>query len=65
MDKRLPKLSRRSTVVILGALFATHLAAQWLKYPTPGVPRKADGKVDMSAPRLGWWTASPIFPASR
>jgi hypothetical protein len=25
-------------------------AAQWLKYPTPGVPRKADRKVDLSAP---------------
>ena len=45
MDKR------RSTIVILGALFAsTNLVAQWLKYPTPGVPRKADGKVDMAAP---------------
>jgi hypothetical protein len=26
------------------------LAAQWLKNPTPGVPRKADGKVNMTAP---------------
>jgi hypothetical protein len=25
-------------------------AAQWLKYPTAGVPRKADQKVDLSAP---------------
>jgi hypothetical protein len=34
--------------VILATPFAsTHLAAQWLKVPTPGVPRKADGKVDM------------------
>ncbi len=57
--------------VILGtALAPTHLAAQWVKYPTPGVPRKADGKVDMSAPspRLAdgkpdfsgiWTTAEP------
>jgi hypothetical protein len=38
-------------LLILGApLASTHLAAQWVKYPTPGVPRKADGKVDMSAP---------------
>src|ERR1700729_2414272 len=36
--------------VILATLFASsHLAAQWVQYPTPGVPRKADGKVDMSA----------------
>jgi len=25
-------------------------SAQWLEYPTPGVPRTADGKPDMSAP---------------
>ena len=24
--------------------------AQWLKYPTPGIPRLANGKVDLSAP---------------
>jgi hypothetical protein len=49
------------------------LAAQWIKYPTPGVPRKADGKVDMSAPapRMAdgkpdfsgvWMTAEPNRP---
>ena len=32
------------------AILGTPLAAQWIKYPTAGVPRKADGKVDMSAP---------------
>ena len=26
------------------------LSAQWLKYPTPGVPRTADGKPNLSAP---------------
>jgi len=25
-------------------------SAQWLNYPTPGVPRTADGKPDLSAP---------------
>ena len=37
--------------VVLGTAFATDsLTAQWLNHPTPGVPRKADGKVDMTAP---------------
>ena len=57
--------------VILGTPVASiHLAAQWLKYPTAGVPRKADGSVDMtaSAPRMAdgkpdfsgiWTTAEP------
>src|SRR5437016_14566109 len=26
------------------------LAAQWLHYPTPGIPRTADGKPNLSAP---------------
>jgi hypothetical protein len=38
-------------VVILGTPFApTDLSAQWVKYPTAGVPRKADGTVNMTAP---------------
>ena len=36
--------------VVLGMSFASEAAAQWLNTPTPGVPRKADGKVDMTAP---------------
>ena len=37
-------------VFILATSFASDAPAQWLNHPTPGVPRKADGKVDMSAP---------------
>ena len=59
--------------VILGAsLLSTHLAAQWISYPTAGVPRKPDGKVDMSAaaPRMadgkpdfsGIWTSDEVDP---
>src|SRR6266700_7830481 len=51
--------------VILGTPFAsTHLAAQWLKYPTAGVPRKADGKVDMSAPSPWRADGKPEFSGS-
>jgi len=61
-------------LVILGTpLASTRLAAQWVKYPTAGVPRKADGKVDMSAaaPRMAdgkpdfsgvWMTGEPNMP---
>lgn len=36
--------------VMLGALVAFPLAAQWLNYPTPGLPRTRDGKPNLSAP---------------
>jgi hypothetical protein len=39
-----------TTFVLLSAFVATQLAAQWIVYPTPGVPRAADGKPDMAAP---------------
>jgi hypothetical protein len=55
-------------LVVLG----TPLAAQWVRYPTAGAPRKADGNVDMAAaaPRLadgkpdfsGIWTSDEVDP---
>src|ERR1700730_3149658 len=53
---------------------STSLAAQWPPYPTPGVPRTADGKPNLAAPTprtadgkpdlSGIWepTASPVGP---
>ena len=40
------------TRLVLAAMVAmsASLSAQWLKYPTPGVPRTADGKPNLSAP---------------
>ena len=32
------------------ALFSWQLPAQWLNHPTPGIPRTADGKPNLSAP---------------
>ena len=36
-------------VIILFAVTTT-VAAQWLKYPTPGIPRTANGKPNLTAP---------------
>jgi hypothetical protein len=39
--------------LLLGALLAvlgTSVHAQWLHYPTPGIPRTRDGKPNLSAP---------------
>src|SRR5207244_13590107 len=38
-----------TAVIILTAL-ATPLEAQWLQRPTPGIPRTADGKPNLTAP---------------
>lgn len=40
---------------------STHLVAQWVKYPTAGVPRKADGSVNMSAPAPRLTDGKPDF----
>jgi hypothetical protein len=36
-------------VVVVSAAIALPAAAQWLNYPTPGIPRTADGKPNLSA----------------
>ena len=41
---------RAICIVVVLALSATSASAQWLTRKTPGVPRKADGKVDLAAP---------------
>ena len=41
---------KRVMFPIIFAALATPLTAQWLKYPTPGIPRNADGKPNLAAP---------------
>ena len=40
----------RITLGIIVCVLAPHLAAQWLNYPTAGIPRLADGKPNLTAP---------------
>jgi hypothetical protein len=48
--------------ILLGALFVPmELRAQWVRYPTAGVPRKADGSVNMSAPAPRLANGKPDF----
>ncbi len=57
---------RRCRAVVIAALFVAPfaslpLSAQWVKYPTAGVPRKPDGKVDMAAPAPRMGNGKPDF----
>ena len=47
-------------VLVLGCL-SSNPAAQWVRYPTPGLPRTADGKVDMAAPTPRTADGKPDF----
>src|SRR5262245_18007194 len=38
------------TAVIILAASVTPLAAQWIDHPTPGIPRTANGKPNLTAP---------------
>jgi hypothetical protein len=37
-------------ILWLAMLLATAVSAQWIDYPTPGIPRTADGKPNLAAP---------------
>ena len=59
-------------IAALVVLTAACAAAQWIVYPTPGIPRTADGKANMNAPAprtadgkmdlSGMWTAANNLP---
>jgi uncharacterized protein DUF3471 len=46
----MPLSSRVAIAVMTAACSVTPAAAQWLDVPTPGMPRTADGKPNLSAP---------------
>jgi len=48
-------------IAVVLALSATSAGAQWLKHPTPGLPRNADGKVNLSAPAPRTADGKPDF----
>ena len=63
-------------LLVIALAMATPAAAQWLKLPTPGIPRLADGKPNLGAPATAWWPAAfnfaitvrpirPVPPATR
>ena len=52
---------RYATVIAISVLTAAPSAAQWVGYPTAGVPRKADGTVNMTAPAPRMASGKPDF----
>ena len=49
------------SVLAVGLCVSPHVSAQWLKYPTAGVPRTRDGKIDMGAPTPRMTDGKPDF----
>jgi hypothetical protein len=48
--KAFASLPRAAAAAILWSMAANPASAQWLNYPAPGVPRKADGTADLTGP---------------
>jgi hypothetical protein len=42
--------SKTASLAMIASLIASPVMGQWLHHPTPGIPRTADGKPDLTAP---------------
>jgi hypothetical protein len=60
-SRRCLPLVTAAVVVLASSLASAPVIAQWLDYPTAGVPRTADGKVDMTAPTPRMPSGKPDF----
>src|SRR3989442_510906 len=43
-------MSIRAALILLVVLWSIPAGAQWINYPTPGIPRTPDGKPNLTAP---------------
>jgi len=51
----------RKTIIVVAIAIAAPLGAQWLNYPTAGVPKAANGKPNLSAPAPKTADGKPDF----
>jgi hypothetical protein len=61
ITRRAVSIAPVAVAVLLSSLALAAPAAQWLRYPTTGVPRTGDGKPDMSAPAPRAANGTPDF----
>jgi len=50
MTRTKPHAAIGLAVMLAATIASASLSAQWIKYPTPGIPRTADGKPNLNAP---------------
>ena len=61
MDLRQARLIQSAIVAVVLFCASSLIGAQWLKYPTAGIPRTADGKASLAAPTPRTADGKPDF----
>src|SRR5450631_1969413 len=56
-----PKMIQTKSAILLALTACMTLSAQWVSYPTPGTPRLASGKPNLSAPAPRTADGKPDF----